>query len=102
MPGDSVVTVFLTEFVYQDFYKTNWKAVDSLEELNTIRELSNRTWLIYTFPPVIEAMHPELMTSIQQEFILVEQFGGTVSNGTVYVVRADDYPTELKSTHLDP
>jgi hypothetical protein len=38
---------------------------------------------------VIEAIHPELMTSIQREFNLVEQFGGTVSNGTVYVVRAD-------------
>jgi 4-amino-4-deoxy-L-arabinose transferase-like glycosyltransferase len=89
MPGDSVVTVFLTEFVYQDFYKTDWEAVDSFEELNAIRDRSNRTWLIYTFPPVIEAIHPELMTSIQREFNLVEQFGGTVSNGTVYVVRAD-------------
>ena len=101
-PGDSVVTVFLTEFVYEEFYKTNWDAVETLDELNTVRNMSDRTWIIYTFPPVVEAMIPEVMASIHDDFILVKQFSGTVSNGTVYVALADGSPSDLNSTNPDP
>ena len=100
-PGDSVATVFLTEFVYQEFYKSDWEAIETLDDLNALRETSMRTWIIYTFPPVVEAMIPQVMASIHQDFVIEKQFGGTVSNGTVYIVIADGPTSDLNSTDLD-
>jgi hypothetical protein len=101
-PGDSVATVILTDFIYEEFYKSNWDAIETLEELNSIRDTSLRTWIIYTFPPVVEAMLPDVMEKIQDDFLFIEKFGGTVSNGEVYIVRADGPSSELNITNPGP
>lgn len=90
-PGDSVVAVGLAAFVYDDFYKTGWESVSTLEQLNLVRTRSNRTWLVYTFQPVLESVTPDIGESIQRDYPLIRTFEGTVGAGTVYVYRVDDH-----------
>jgi hypothetical protein len=86
---DAVVTVSLTAFPYHEYLGTEWSEVNSVAELNTIRESSRRTWLVYTFPPVLESVYPDIMQSIQDEFTLEKSFPGTVGGGMIFVSRAD-------------
>ncbi len=90
-PGDSVVAVGLAAFVYDDFYKTDWESVSTFEKLNQIRTRSNRTWLVYTFKPVLESVNPDIGESIQRDYLLIRTFEGTVGAGAVYVYRVDDH-----------
>ena len=88
--GDSEVAVGLAAFVYDDFYKTGWESVSTLKHLNQVRTRSNRTWLVYTFKPVLESVSPDNGESIQRDYLLIRTFEGTVGAGTVYVYRVDD------------
>ncbi len=90
-PGDSVVAVGLAAFVYDDFYKTDWESVSTFEQLNQVRTRSNRTWLVYTFKPVLESVNPDIGESIQRDYLLIRTFKGTVGAGAVYVYRVDDH-----------
>jgi mannosyltransferase len=90
LPGDEVVTVSLTTFIYQNYYPTNWIEVSSSDGLNAIRREAKRTWLIYTFPSVLASTHPDIMKSIQADFGLVKQFGSTVDEGDIYIYRVDN------------
>jgi mannosyltransferase len=87
-PGDVVVTVGLTVFPYQRFYKVDWRQVATLEELNTIRSRGGRTWLVYTMPIVLNSAYPEIMKSIQIDFEAVREFPGTLSGGNIVVALA--------------
>jgi mannosyltransferase len=88
--GDEVVTVSLSTFIYHEYYHTDWIDVNSLDGLDEIRAQSNRTWLVYTFPTVLESLYPDLMTDIQADFRLIKQFGSTVEQGDIYIYRADN------------
>ncbi|MGE5139110.1 MAG: glycosyltransferase family 39 protein [Rudaea sp.] len=88
-PGDVVATASLSTFVYDDFFKTGWPQVKTGADLEQLRSDSRRVWLVYTFPPVMEAEAPEVMAQVQKDFTLVKQFEGSVGDGTVFVVRAD-------------
>ncbi len=88
-PGDRVVTVGLATYPYQRLYKVDWEAAETVEALNEIRSRARRTWVLYTFPPVLEAVHPEIMASIRRDFHVVKRFNGTLGGGTVFVCRSD-------------
>ena len=88
-PGDRVVTVGLATYPYQRLYKVDWEAAETVEALNAIRSRAKRTWVLYTFPPVLEAVHPEIMASIRRDFDVVKRFNGTLGGGTVFVCRSD-------------
>jgi mannosyltransferase len=87
-PGDAVVTVGLATFSYQALYKVNWKSVESIEALNAVRADAPRTWLLYTFPTHMAAVHPDIVATIQKDFEIVKRFPGTVGDGTIFVSRS--------------
>ena len=91
-PGDQVATLSIASNVYDDFYKTGWRTLTSLDQLNQIRSEASRTWLVYTFPEVMAAVYPDIAESIAKEFELLKEFPGTVRSGTVYVYRSDQEP----------
>jgi hypothetical protein len=97
-PGDTVVTVGLASFPYQEFYQVDWEAAESVEVLNSIRSRTRRTWLIYTLPPVLESVSPDIMFSIRRDFRLVRKFPGTVREGDVFVCVADAPPSESRTS----
>lgn len=88
-PGDVVATADLAVFPYKQYYQTDWRVVENLEELNTLRSQAKRTWFVYTFPQVLESVAPDIVASVHQDFELIETFDGTLNGGAVYVVRAD-------------
>jgi len=96
-PGDLVVTTYLADFVYEQYYQAGWQAVGSLEDLNALREGANRTWLVYTFLPVLESVNPDIVESIERDFQVMKAFPGSVGSGEVVVCRADTLP-QLSST----
>jgi len=93
-PGDTIVTVGLATFPYKYFYKVDWEAVDTLEALNAVRSRSKRTWLLYTIPPVLQSVYPDIMASISRDFNVVKQFHGTLRQGTIVVCRSDIPPSQ--------
>ncbi len=100
-PGDAVVTVGPDTFPYKNFYKTDWKNVETLKTLNAIRSRAKRTWLVYTLPPYLQFAYPEIMSSVQREFKVVEQFYGTLGDGTIFVCRSDVPPSRFSFPALD-
>ncbi|HEU4370165.1 MAG TPA: glycosyltransferase family 39 protein [Methylomirabilota bacterium] len=88
-PGDAVVTVGLATFPYRSFFKVDWDAADSAEQLGQIREQAKRTWVVYTIPLHLRFEHPDIMTVLEREFSVVKRFSGTLSGGVLVVCRAD-------------
>jgi 4-amino-4-deoxy-L-arabinose transferase-like glycosyltransferase len=88
-PGDAVVTTGLASYTFQNYYNLDWKAVKSPDALNAVRADAKRTWLVYTFPTHVSAVHPDLMAVIKKDFETVKRFPGTVGDGTIFVTRAN-------------
>ncbi len=97
-PGDAIVTVSLATFPYKNFYMMDWEAVETLEALNAIRSRAKRTWLLYTFPPVVQTLYPEIMASIKRDFDVVKEFYGSLGGGTIFVCRSDIPPHTLRKS----
>ena len=87
--GDAVTTVGLATYTYQNLYQTDWEEVETIDALNQTRSQAKRTWMIYTFPPEVASVYPEIMATIEQDFTLLKTFDGTVNNGAIYVSRVD-------------
>jgi hypothetical protein len=85
IPGDAVAIANLTIPPYQDYLQTDWQAIESVDDLKEIQNYSNRTWILVTFPNVLEASFPEISQVIQSEFQLAKTFWGTVGDGQIYV-----------------
>ncbi len=96
-PGDAVVTVGLATFPYQRLYQVDWTGVESLEALNDIRLRARRTWLLYTFPPELESVYPEVFASIRRDFQVIKEFPGTVGEGAIIVCRSDVPPGQMEA-----
>jgi hypothetical protein len=86
--ADAVSVAGLAAFPYQ-YYRKDWIHVQTLAELDEVRARAPRTWLVYTFPPVLEAVSPEIMSAIKNDFETVSRFDGTVAEGAVFVMRYD-------------
>ena len=86
--GDAVVTVGIADFAYGRFYRTGWEEVATLQELNAVRAVADRTWVVYTMPLHTAAAYPELYDAIRREFTQVAEFGGTLNGGSVVVCLA--------------
>ena len=100
-PGDEVVAVGIAASIYEAFYDVTWKEVTSLKALDAIRSRSTRTWLLYTFPPVLRSVSPDIMTSIERDFRTAREFPGTVASGTVFVCLADKVPWAMQANAQD-
>jgi hypothetical protein len=81
----------LATFAYAEFYQTGWQEIRTLDSLDAVRSPAERTWLVYTFPPEVQSVYPEIMDSIESDFGIVAAFPGTVGSGTIFVCR-DDVP----------
>lgn len=88
-PGDRVVTVNLTVVPYSQYYLTDWTPVDSLAALDQVLDQSTRTWVVYTFPQVLEVVQPDIIATLKEEYKVEREFGGTLSGGTIYLVVAN-------------
>ncbi|MFB3903305.1 MAG: glycosyltransferase family 39 protein [Acidobacteriota bacterium] len=87
--GDAVTTVGLAGFTYEKLYRKAWPGVQTLAQLDAIRARATRTWLIYTFPPEVRAVYPDIMAEVDRDFRTMRVFPGSVGSGDVFVCRFD-------------
>jgi hypothetical protein len=84
-PGDAVVTVDMSRYIYQEYLAPDWLSVTNARELEQIESRHPRTWLLYTFPTRLAAVHPDIWMRIQSRYSTAAEFPGTVGEGTVVV-----------------
>lgn len=83
--SDSIVTIGIADFPFNEYYGKNWENVRSIEELDEILSKTSRTWLVYTMPVHAKSAYPEIMTRIEQDYDLVRRFYGTLNGGDIVV-----------------
>jgi uncharacterized membrane protein len=86
-PQDVVAILGLATFAYRELYATDWQVIESAEELNALRSDNQETWVVATFLPELEAVYPDIVALLHQDFTEVRQFPGTVNHGTVHVLK---------------
>jgi hypothetical protein len=85
--GDSVVVVGLAEHVYPTYYAPSWPVADTVEQLAALRSENGRTFVVYTLPIELRAVHPDIWKALESDFETVRVFWGTLGGGEVYVCR---------------
>lgn len=86
-PGDSVVVVGLAEHVYPTYYAPSWPVAQTPEELAALRSNTGRTFVVYTLPIELRAVHPGIWKTLAADFETDRIFWGTLGGGEVYVCR---------------
>jgi hypothetical protein len=81
--GEPVVTAGVTGDIYRDYYRRPWPAVASGDELDRIRALGRRVWVLYTLESYIENDSPDLMRALRTHCREAAVFRGTVGSGDV-------------------
>jgi 4-amino-4-deoxy-L-arabinose transferase-like glycosyltransferase len=89
-PGDTVVTVDLTRFPYQDYYRADYRPVDSLAELEAIEAADRQTWVLYTFPIRLAVVQPQIWARLQERYTAAARFPGTIGGGAIVVMKSRD------------
>lgn len=70
------------------YFAPEWHKAETLEEVRTLFEPGKETWLVYTFPDVIEARHKDIFAAIGASFEKAAYFPGTLSDGGFVVLRS--------------
>jgi len=84
-PGDAVVTVDMSAYVYVKYLEPEWVAVSDADQLAEIEAHARRTWLVYVFPTRLAAVRPDIWGRLQSDYVTAAEFPGTVGGGTVVV-----------------
>lgn len=86
--GDAVATIGMASYAFSKYYEPSWQAAESWEDLQRIRSLQRRVWLVYTSTLHTSENYPEILKHLATDFELVKQFPGTLGDGTVFVYRS--------------
>lgn len=81
--GDAVVSTGLPADPYRMLYGQDWPIVSTLAELDSVRRVSQRTWVLWTFPRYLEREAPGLDRVLSTECRARRAFRGTVGGGDV-------------------
>lgn len=81
-PGEPVRTAGPATYPYTSYFKRDWPAVASRQELEGARAGGRRTWMVYTLPSYIDQ---EVMQVMATSCDVRETFRGTVGGGDVTV-----------------
>ena len=84
-PGDRVITTGLAADPYGMLYGQTWPNLSTRGELDSMRALGGRTWVLWTFPRYLEQAAPEIDRVLRAECPQPRAFRGTVGGGDVMV-----------------
>lgn len=83
--GDHVVSTGLEADPYRMLYGRDWANVTTLAQLDSIRSLGGRTWVLWTFPRYLEGLAPDVAQVLRDRCPEPRVFRGTVGGGDVMV-----------------
>jgi hypothetical protein len=89
-PGDRVVVAGLAEHAYGSYYAPSWPIAHNADELSALRASAARTFVVYTLPIELRAVHPDIWKMLETEFTTERIFRGTLGGGEVYVCRGEN------------
>ena len=89
-PGDAVVVVGLAEHVYPPYYEPSWPVANTAAELAALRSTTGRTFVVYTLPIELRAVHPDIWNALAAGYKTDYVFRGTLGGGEVYVCSAQN------------
>jgi len=95
-PGDTVVVVGLAEHVYPTYYAPLWPVADTPEQLAALRSSTGTTFVVYTLPIELRAVHPGIWKTLETDFETAHVFWGTLGGGEVYVLRNRQAPRQAR------
>lgn len=85
--GSTVITLGLSSMPFEAYYAPDWAAADTLETFSAHEPEARETWVVYTFPRVIERRHADIFEAMGNDFQKVEYFHGTLSGGGIVVLK---------------
>jgi hypothetical protein len=95
-PGDAVVVVGLAEHVYPPYYAPSWPVASTAAELAALRPATGRTFVVYTLPIELRAVHPDIWKTVAENFKTDFVFRGTLGGGEVYVCSAENGTSQAR------
>ncbi len=85
-PGDAVVTVDMSDLPFREYLGLEWDVVDGEAALLQTERTHARTWVLYTFPTRLAAVHPEIWARLDSAYVRAAVFSGTVGGGDIVVM----------------
>jgi mannosyltransferase len=89
LSSDVVVTAGLASYPYTRYYQQPWTAIERPDELEPLRNRTNRVWVVYSFE---EYMDPGLVGEIHRSCNVRHVFRGTLGGGDVIVCTLERPP----------
>jgi hypothetical protein len=83
--GDAVVSVDMSNYVYEKYDTFDFIGVSSEAELQAIERSHERTWFLYTFPTRLAAVQPGIWARLQNQYRSAAEFSGSVGGGNIVV-----------------
>ncbi len=86
-----MAVVGLASYPYSRYYAPDWQVVESIEDLQRLRDGEPAAWVVYSFSTHLRSAYPEIMEVLASDFRLEQSFLGTLGDGTIYVYRERDH-----------
>ncbi len=83
--ADQVVTAGGAMYPYRAYFRTPWRSIRSLAELQDVRAAGVPVWMVYSLPSYIRRPTPDLWNVLRTECRIAGVFRGTVAEGDVTV-----------------
>lgn len=87
--GDAKVAVGLAGIAFQSYFAPDWHFAQTRAEIEELRQVHDRVWLVYTLPIELKARWRDIWDTVQQDFQEVQTFYGTLGDGQVVVCLAE-------------
>ncbi len=85
---DVIITTGHSAYPYKNYYAPHLKSIETVDEMQEVISQNRSVWLIYSFPDHMEAFYPGMLSIIQEGFILMKEFPGTLGGGTIFVCKS--------------
>ena len=91
LPDDQVVVLEVASHVYlMRGWAPTWGLATSLTMLRETERTAARTWVVFTLPARLRALHPELVQHLSApRYQVVRIFPATVGGGEIHILRHD-------------
>ena len=87
-PGDIRATLGLASLPISRYFAPDWTVIEDVAGLDRLLAEGRPVWIVWAFDDHIRQKDPDLMARVDARFDRVERRPGTLSGGSVYVVRS--------------
>lgn len=84
-PREPILTAGGARFPYSEYFARDWDNVRSLGQLEQVRSLGHRVWVVHTMDAYIRSDAPDLMRALETQCSARRTFVGTVGDGDITV-----------------